>query len=116
MPELRGRTHFMSLVSSRLPVTVFAVLTPLLASVVSADTAPRQDKILIMGTPSGSQTVTQTSDSTQAEYSFNDRGRGNHITASWKLDAAGVPTEYSGSGNDYMKARVTETFRVSNGK
>ena len=65
----------------------------------------------------GSQTVEPAgTDSVRAEYSFNDRGRGDHIVATWKLDAAGVPIEYSGSGNDYMKAAVTETFSLSSGK
>lgn len=57
--------------------------------------ASRNDKILIMGMESGSQTVAAQGDATRAEYSFNDRGRGDHIIATWKLDAAGVPTEYS---------------------
>ena len=104
----------MSLASGYWRVAVFVLVGPLLAAATTA--ARREDTILIMGTVSGSQTVTQASDSTQAEYSFNDRGRGNHITASWKLDAAGVPTEYSGSGNDYMKAPVTESFHLSGGK
>jgi Amidohydrolase family len=77
----------------------------------------REDKILILGNLSGTQTLeTQSADSARAEYSFNDRGRGDHITATWKLDAAGVLTEYSGSGNDYMKAPVSESFRLSGGK
>lgn len=50
------------------------------------------------------------------EYSYNDRGRGDHITATWKLDTAGVPTEYEGRGNDYMKAPVEERFDLKNGK
>jgi cytosine/adenosine deaminase-related metal-dependent hydrolase len=104
----------MSLASSYLRVAMFVVVGPLLAAATTA--ARREDTILIMRTASGSQTVTQAGDSTQAEYSFNDRGRGDHITASWKLDAAGVPTEYSGSGNDYMKAPVTESFHLSGGK
>jgi hypothetical protein len=65
----------------------------------------------------GKQTVTTLDGgATQAEYSYNDRGRGDHITATWKVDAAGVLTEYSGSGNDYMKAAISETFSVANGK
>jgi imidazolonepropionase-like amidohydrolase len=52
----------------------------------------------------------------RAEYSFNDRGRGDHIVATWKLNSAGVPIEYSGSGNDYMKVAVTETFSLYGGK
>jgi len=79
--------------------------------------APREDQILFQGNVQGSQTVQPAgADSARAEYSFNDRGRGDHITATWKLDAAGVPVQYSGSGNDYMKAAVTETFSVSDGK
>ena len=50
------------------------------------------------------------------EYSYNDRGRGDHITTTWKLDAAGVPTEYEGHGNDYMKALIEERFEVKDGK
>ena len=76
----------------------------------------RQDQILIQGNPSGSQTLAETSGETRAEYSFNDRGRGDHIVATWKLDAAGVPIEYRGSGNDYMKVPVAETFRLAAGK
>ncbi|HEV7443371.1 MAG TPA: amidohydrolase family protein, partial [Steroidobacteraceae bacterium] len=83
----------------------------------AAAPAKRDDQILIQGIVAGSQTVTaQGTDSVRAEYSFNDRGRGDHIIATWKLDAAGVPTEYSGSGNDYMKAAVTESFRLADGK
>jgi imidazolonepropionase-like amidohydrolase len=83
----------------------------------SATPTNRDDKILIMGNVAGAQTVAnQSAESARAEYSFNDRGRGDHITATWKLDTAGVPTEYSGSGNDYMKAPVSESFGISGGK
>jgi imidazolonepropionase-like amidohydrolase len=89
----------------------------LAAAAAAATPGERGDQILLLGRLCGSQTVTnQGPREAHAEFSFNDRGRGDHIVASWKLDAAGVPTEYSGIGNDYMKARVTETFRVSNGK
>jgi imidazolonepropionase-like amidohydrolase len=91
--------------------------TTLLAVTASAAAAKREDQILILGNLAGSQTVlAQGGNATRVEYSYNDRGRGDHIIATWKLDAAGVPTEYSGSGNDYMKASVTETFRISGGK
>jgi hypothetical protein len=94
-----------------------ALILTLAASVAAAVPAKRDDQILIQGIVAGSQTVTvRGTDSVRAEYSYNDRGRGNHIIAAWKLDAAGVPTEYSGSGNDYMKAAVTESFRLAGGK
>src|SRR5262249_28197151 len=74
-------------------------------------------RILIQGNAAGSQQVTaQGSDSVRVEYSFNDRGRGDHIIATWKVDSAGVPVEYSGSGNDYMKAAVAEDFTLKAGK
>ena len=94
-----------------------AFILTVAASVTAAAPAARDDKILLQGLPAGSQTVAAAgTDSVRAEYSFNDRGRGSHIIATWKLDSAGVPIEYSGSGNDYMKAPVTETFRISGGK
>ena len=97
----------------RLQCCTLSVVLITLAGTTSAAPAAHEDKILIIGNVSGSQTVAEEG---RAEYSFNDRGRGDHITATWKLDAAGVPTEYSGSGNDYMKAPVTESFHLVAGK
>jgi hypothetical protein len=88
------------------------VLLAMLSSVATA----RQDQVLILGNPAGAQTITEQGGTTRGEYSFNDRGRGDHIIATWKLDAAGVPIDYRGSGNDYMKAAVTESFRLADGK
>ena len=76
----------------------------------------REDQILILGNAAGAQNVAEKRAATRAEYSYNDRGRGEHIIASWKLDAAGVPIDYQGDGNDYMKAAVTESFRLADGK
>jgi len=77
----------------------------------------RTDKIVIQGNQAGTQTVELQPDGTvRAEYSYNDRGRGDHIAASWKLDSTGVPTEYDGRGNDYMKAPVEEHFEIKNGR
>src|SRR5437773_2452696 len=73
----------------------------------------RTDKILIQGNPAGTQTVERQADGAmRAEYSYNDRGRGDHIIATWKLDGAGVPIEYDGHGNDYMKAPIEEHFEI----
>jgi hypothetical protein len=105
------------MLTNRTECLLVALILTLAASVAAAAPAKRDDQILIQGIVAGSQTVTaQGTDSARAEYSFNDRGRGDHIIATWKLDAAGVPTEYSGSGNDYMKAAVTESFRLAGGK
>ena len=76
----------------------------------------RTDKIFIQGNPAGTQTVERQADgAVRAEYSYNDRGRGDHIIATWKLDGAGVPIEYEGRGNDYMKAPIEEHFEMNNG-
>ena len=88
-----------------------------LAAISQASAEQRSDTILIQGNSAGSQTVqTDKAGGTNVEYSYNDRGRGDHIIATWKLDAAGVPTEYEGRGNDYMKAPVAERFEIKNGK
>ena len=79
--------------------------------------AKRTDKIFIQGNPAGTQTVERQADgAVRAEYSYNDRGRGDHITATWKLDGAGVLMEYDGHGNDYMKAPIEERFEIKNGR
>jgi cytosine/adenosine deaminase-related metal-dependent hydrolase len=79
--------------------------------------AKRTDKIFIQGNQAGAQTVERQSDgSMRAEYSYNDRGRGDHIVATWKLDSADAPIEYDGHGNDYMKAPVEEHFEIKNGR
>ena len=77
----------------------------------------RTDKIIIQGNPAGTQTIEVQPDGTvRAEYSYNDRGRGDHITATWKLDSAGVPIVYDGHGNDYMIAPVEEHFEIKDGR
>ena len=81
-----------------------------LCAAASAQT--REDQIILLGNVAGKQTLQPNG----ATYSYNDRGRGENITATWKLDAAGVPTEYSANGNDYMKAPVDESFRFTGGK
>jgi imidazolonepropionase-like amidohydrolase len=92
--------------------------TLMLAGIAQASAAAdRTDKIIIGGNPAGTQTVRiEPGGAVRAEYSYNDRGRGDHIIATWKLDADGVPIEYEGRGNDYMKAPVEERFEIKNGR
>ncbi len=86
----------------------------LLAAAASAAPTRQESAIIMHGVQAGSQTITVgDARTTRAAYSFNDRGRGDSIRASWTVDAAGVPTKYSASGNDYMKAPVTESFSRS---
>ena len=96
---------------------IVSFIIALVAIARSALAAERTDKILIQDNPAGTQTVKEEPAGTfRVEYSYNDRGRGDHLIATWKVDAAGVPTEYQGSGNDYMKAPVDERFEIKNGK
>jgi imidazolonepropionase-like amidohydrolase len=96
---------------------LFILFTIALAAFSRVSAEQRNDTILIQGISAGNQTVqTDKAGVTRVEYSYNDRGRGDHIIATWKLDDAGVPTQYEGKGNDYMKAPVEETFELNNGK
>src|SRR5947208_3387025 len=95
----------------------FIALTIAFAGIAQTSAQQRSDKILIQGNAAGTQTVQVDSTGVaHAEYSYNDRGRGDHITATWKLDAAGLPTEYECHGNNYMKAPIEERFEVKDGK
>ncbi len=88
-----------------------------LTAIAAAAPPQRTDQILIQGNKQGSQTVSTEADGgVRSEYSYNDRGRGDHIVANWKLNAAGVLIEYTGTGNDYMKAPVEERFTLDDGK
>src|SRR5690349_4519203 len=88
-----------------------------LAGIAQLSGQQRTDNIVIQGNAAGTQTVqVDAAGNTHVEYSYNDRGRGDHIVATWKLDPAAVPISYHGSGNDYMKAPVDETFELKNGK
>src|SRR5438876_3908416 len=95
----------------------FIALTIAFTGIAQALAEQRSDQIVIQGNPAGNQTIqTDAAGRTHVEYSYNDRGRGDHIIATWKLDAAGVPTEYEGRGNDYMNAPVEERFDLKDGK
>src|SRR5689334_17679602 len=88
-----------------------------LTVVPRAPAEQRTDKIIIQGNPAGTQVVqTEPGGKMQVEYSYNDRGRGDHIVATWTLDSAGLPIDYEGRGNDYMKAPIDERFEIKNGK
>jgi hypothetical protein len=95
---------------------LFIQLTIALAVIAQVSAEQRSDTILIQGNAAGTQTVqTDKAGVAQVEYSYHDRGRGDRITATWKLDPAGVPTAYEGHGNDYMKAPVEERFEIKDG-
>lgn len=66
--------------------------------------------------PSGSAEIRIAADGTRTEhYTFNDRGRGPEITATLRLDDAGMPAQLHATGHTYMKAPVDETLGTSAG-
>ena len=73
-------------------------------------------KIILVGNDAGSETVSESAVGYQSAFSYNDRGRGDDLKANWKTNAAGLLTQYSVSGNDYMKAPVSEKFQLLDGK
>ena len=96
---------------------MIVAFTLALTGIALAAPAPQTDKIFIQGNEAGTQTLqAEPGGAVRAEYSYNDRGRGDHIIATWKINGAGVPTEYEGRGNDYMKAAVEERFEMKDGK
>jgi imidazolonepropionase-like amidohydrolase len=71
---------------------------------------------LTMGKPSGAQTAVVKADGVREfAFEFNDRGRGPKITSRIKLDADGLPVLIETTGNDYLKAPVSETLTVADG-
>ena len=55
-----------------------------LTGITQLSAEQRSDRIVIQGNPAGNQTIqTDAAGRTHVEYSYNDRGRGDHITATW---------------------------------
>jgi hypothetical protein len=93
------------------------LLTMVIISGAQAAPIVRNDAVLMQGNRAGSQTVEIQRDGTvRAEYSYDDRDHGDHITATWTLDARGIPIAYEGRGNDYMKAPIQERFAFKDGQ
>ena len=73
---------------------------------------------MLMGKgPSGGMEVKVDPDGARhIAWQFNDRGRGPNTLTDAKFDASGDITEFSVTGNDYMKAPVDEHFALKDGK
>jgi imidazolonepropionase-like amidohydrolase len=90
-----------------------SAVPPLPADVPS--TAERYS-LLLMGNLAGQQAVWTASDGTlHVFFQFNDRGRGPKTTSILKLDANGIPISEVITGNDYMKAAVSENYSLEAG-
>ncbi|HSY25909.1 MAG TPA: hypothetical protein VK832_00235, partial [Burkholderiaceae bacterium] len=97
------------------------ILLTILLSFITGVAASSQDgveyRVQIHGVANGKQTVaTDSSHVTHVDYAYADRGRGDHVVASWTLDAHGIPISYEAGGNDYWKVPFTENFQLRDGK
>src|SRR6185503_15485738 len=91
--------------------------TSLLVAALSADAAAaREDQVQIHGVAVGTQRLATDDGRFEAHYAYSERGRGDDITARWKLDARGLPLAYDATGNDYWKVPITEHFEVGDGR
>jgi hypothetical protein len=71
---------------------------------------------LMMGNQAGQQAVWTASDGMlHIFYQFNDRGRGPKTTSILKLGPDSIPVSEVITGNDYMKAQVTENYSLEAG-
>lgn len=76
--------------------------------------ASQRSVMLTMGKPSGFMLREVEADGAiKVHYEFNDRGRGPALDARYRLDDAGLPLEITISGNDYLKSKVDEQFRLT---
>jgi imidazolonepropionase-like amidohydrolase len=93
----------------------FLVAALLLPAAMGASAGTREDAVQIHGMAVGSQRLTVEGDRVEARYAYSERGRGDDITAQWRLDARGLPVAYDATGNDYWKVPITEHFEVGDG-
>jgi imidazolonepropionase-like amidohydrolase len=68
--------------------------------------------VILVGNRAGEQVVRSLpTGERDVHFEFNDRGRGPKVDERIECDAAGVPTRFEISGNDYFKGAVDEHFR-----
>jgi imidazolonepropionase-like amidohydrolase len=96
-------------------IRAVALVAVLIGPSALAQTTVRYS-VLIAGNPSGFQTTTLGADGTrESHFEYNDRGRGPRLTSKIRLAADGTPASIETTGNDYLKAPVSETFAFANG-
>jgi len=96
---------------------LLAILFSFAVGVAAANPDAVEFRVQIHGVANGRQTITiDSSHVVHVDYSYADRGRGDHVVARWTLDAHGIPLTYEATGNDYWKAPFTEKFQLRDGK
>jgi len=96
-------------------LTLLALLAPVIVP-AQAETTPVRHAVMLVGNRAGVQTSTLGADGVrEVTFEFNDRGRGPKLTSRIQLDDSGVPISVRTTGNDYLKASVSETFTLASG-
>jgi len=92
----------------------------LLASLVSSGVAAAAEQrfvVLLAGHVAGSATLRDEGGRRYSlSYEYNDRGRGPKLQSELELDSSGLPRKLRVTGNDYLKAKVDESFERTGGK
>jgi hypothetical protein len=93
-------------------VAALAASVALAAAPATPSSGAREERyqVLTFGKPSGSEVCKAAAGKLVCDYEFNDRGRGPKLHEELELAADGTPSRVTISGNDYLKAPVTETF------
>jgi cytosine/adenosine deaminase-related metal-dependent hydrolase len=86
------------------------MLLALLVFAAPLQAAEIRDTVLTLGKPSGTQVRNCDGGKCTATFEYNDRGRGPETTATWTLDANGMPAELTVTGKSYLKTPVDERF------
>lgn len=110
--------------SRRAPIAPSSITKPLssalllgISSLLMSQALLAKDyQIILSGRQAGSQTVEyQSNGEASMAFEYNDRGRGEKMESLLTLNEQGLPTSVSTTGNDYMKAPVSEEFSLSSG-
>jgi imidazolonepropionase-like amidohydrolase len=95
-------------------LTLLALLVPTIVMAQSAP--PMRHAVILGGNRAGVQTLSvDAAGVREIGFEFNDRGRGPKLASRVKVDEAGLPVSVQTTGNDYIKAPVTESFTLQNG-
>ncbi|MEZ0471015.1 amidohydrolase family protein [Luteimonas salinilitoris] len=96
-----------------MPRRLLSLVMLLIAGTAAA--AESRHTVLLLGRAAGEQTLSLEDGEYRAEYKYSDRGRGEALVATWRLDDSGLPVDYRVEGHDYMKTAVDERFGTGDG-
>ena len=96
--------------------SLFLISVTLLLTIPVFGQAEVRHAFLMAAKPAGAQLTRNLPDgSLQYDFEFNDRGRGPKTRTTIRLDSNGLPVSLATTGNDYLKAPVSESFSLTNG-